>query len=176
MNFTQIFQKLNADYQSTASSQTSDAYGRLSTIFEELGKLMREHIQELTTDDIKSVIVKLKSGKHITSDDKEKIKLWVVGDAQDYANAEQDLHNWQKELRGLMDKINALQVPNPDVHTVSKLRGLLRDAARVTADLLYLAAQKERLDRFSVATEDIDPEERELLVRLLEQKMKSPNF
>ncbi len=175
-NFNQIFQKLNEDYNVTMQKDSGNAYSKLSTIFEELDAFLREYVQDLTMDQMKAIVKKLESGETLSPDEKEQIRLWIVGDADYYAKMENNVEDWKQELKRIMGEIGALQTENPDIVTACKLRGLFRDGARVIADLFFYAEQQDRLNKFNNAIQEIDTEERGLLIGLLEQKMKSPDF
>ncbi len=175
-NFIQIINKLNQDYENTTQQGTGEAYGRLSTIFEELGKYVRETIQEKTEGEIKKIINKLRSDQAILPEDIDLIRLWIIGDAENYTKMENNFDDWKTELKRLIGEINKLHVEDPDVYTLSKLSGLFRDGARVLADLFYFLEQKDRMENFIDSTQKIDQEERMILVRLLEQKLSSPDF
>ena len=130
----------------------------------------------MTGDDIKRVIKKLKGGDVISPADLDLIRLWLVGDADYYLIYEKNFKEWSRELRTVMDDINGCDVDKPDIATVARLRSLFRDASRVVADIFYYAEQKDRIAKFNDATQEIDAEERGILVRLLEQKLKSKEF
>ena len=175
-DFNQIITKLNEDYQATVRTNSGDMYSRLSTIFGELDQCLREYMQDLTGEDFKRIIKKLKGTDPISAEDLEFIRLWMVGDADYYLKYENNLNDWNKELKRLMDEINSCNIDNPDVATVARLRSLFRDASRVIADIFYYVEQKDRVTKFTDSTQDIDAEERGILARLLEQKLKSKDF
>ena len=175
-NFKQIFQKLNEDYDATMQQDSGNAYSKLSTIFEEIDALVRETMQELTKEEMKKIIQKLEKGAPVTPDEKDRIRLWIVGDAEYYAKMENNVADWKAELQRLMQELNRLESVQPDVGTLCKMRGLFRDGARVIADLFFYAEQQDRLNKFDEAIQEIDAEERGLLIGLLEQKIKSSNF
>ena len=176
-NFNQIITKLNEDYRATVKAGSEDAYIKLSTIFGELDEYLREYQQDLTGDDVKKVIKKLKENDTITPADLDLIRSWMVGDADYYLKYENNFNDWNTELKRLVEEISSCKgIDSPDVASISRLRSLFRDASRVIADILYYVGQKDRLDKFNSATQEIDPEERAILARLLEQKMKSKDF
>ena len=175
-NFNQIIGKLNEDYRATVKSGNGEAYSKLSSILGELEQYLREYMQDLSGEDVKRVMKKLKNGEPILPADFDLIRLWLVGDADYYIQQENNLNDWNKELARSIDLINTCNVDHPDLTTVSRFRSILRDASRVVADILYYAQQKDRLNKFTESTQDIDAEERAILIRLLEQKMKSRDF
>jgi len=175
-DFRKIIAKLNEDYNTAMQKDTPETYSRLSTIFEDLSAYLREQIQEMTKADILEVVDKLKNGLTITPQDKEQIKLWIVGDADYYVKMENNFKDWQNELKRLMDEINTCTGANEDVTTALKLRTLLRDGARVLADIFYYVEQRQRVAAFDASTDEIDPQERGFLIRILEQKINSDDF
>ena len=175
-NFNEILEKLGQDYDSTLQKGTGDAYSRLSTIFEELGAYMREYIQDITLDEIKVVIGKLKGGGDLTLADKDQIKLWLVGDADTYSKMENNYQDWLDELGRLMNELRKFSDITPDVASCSKMRALFRDGSRVLADLFYFIEQKDRVEKFEKSSQNFTDTERGILVRLLEQKIQSPDF
>lgn len=174
--FSQIISKLNEDYHSTVQSGTGEAYSKLSSIIGELEEYLREYQQGLSGDDIKKIIRKLKSGEVIAPTDLDLIRLWLVGDADYYVQHENNFKDWSHELARLIDQTRQADVDTPNVTTVARLRSVFRDANRVIADLMYFVQQKDRVNKFNESTQDIDDEERAILIRLLEQKMKSRDF
>ena len=175
-DFKKIIAKLNEDYQVAMKRDTPESYSRLSTIFEDLGAYLREQIQQMTRADITKVIDKLKNGLTITPQDKEQIKLWIVGDADYYVKMENNFQDWKNELERLMGAINKCEGATEDVKTALKLRALLRDGARVLSNIFYFVEQRQRVAAFNDSSDEIDAQERAILIRILEQKINSDDF
>lgn len=175
-DFNSILDKLSEDYQFAKNSETGESYSRLSTIFEELGGYFREHIQGLTEDEARVVLRKLHDGKTLTPEDIKLIQLWIVDDAKCYIEKENNYDVWQEELARLMKEILNFKDRNPDVATASELRALFRDGSRVIADIFYYLQQKDRVARFEQASKSLGPQERSVLIGLLEQKIKRSEF
>jgi hypothetical protein len=175
-DFRKIISKLNEDYKRADALGTADAYNRLSTIFEELAAVLREYIQQTSSEDIQRIIRILKSGAAVSEDDKAKIRLWIVGDADYYTRMENNFEDWKAELTRIIGEIENFSSPDMVLAEALKLQAFLRDGSRVLADLFFYMEQKERVAHFDESTQDIDPEERVILARLLEQKLKSKDF
>ena len=175
-DFKQIIHKLNEDFNTAMQKDTPEHYSRLATIFEDLGAYLREQIQEMTKADILKIIDKLKNGLTVTPQEKEQIKFWIVGDADYYVKMENNVDDWKNELRRVMGEIIKCETAAQDVKTAMRLRGLLRDGARVIADLFYFAEQRQRVTSFDDSAAEIDAQERGLLIRILEQKINSDEF
>src|SRR3989338_7517562 len=125
---------------------------------------------------MKGVLEKLKKGQDLAAKDLEQIKLWIIGDAEYYTKMENSYDGWNNELTRIIKAINELWPDQADIETLLKLRGLVRDGIRTIADIFYFVQQKERVEKFTESTENIDEDERLLLVNLLEQKIKSSHF
>ena len=175
-NFKQIIAKLNMDYDKVVEEGTQDSYARLAAIFEELGKYLRGDIQEKTAGRIFGIIKKLKSGGPVSTEDYEHLRLWVVGDADYFAKLQNNFEDWKIQLKRLMNAISEFQVDDPDIDASLKLRGLFRDGVMVLADITYFLEQKDRMEKFTATMQGLNDEERVILIRILEQKMKSPDF
>ena len=175
-DFNQIISKFSEDYRATVQAGNGEAYSKLSSITGELEHYLREYLQQLSGDDVKKVINKLKGGGAISPQELDLVRLWLVGDAEYYLQHENNFSDWTKELARLVDQMNPCNVDKPDVTTVCRFRSILRDASRVIADIMYFVQQKDRVSKFNESTEEIDDEERSILVRLLEQKLRSSDF
>ena len=176
INLVEIIDKLQGEYTAAKGKNTGEAYMRLATIVDELSVVFREQIQEMTQDDIKVIINKLKEGQEISTADKDKIRLWMVGDAEYYIKMQNNFGDWEKELDRIMSDIPKYKIDNPDTNSLSQLAAVLRDASEVLGDIYYYLQEKERVENFAEAIEDLDNDERSTLVRLLEQKMRSEEF
>jgi hypothetical protein len=175
-NFSSIIDKLNEDYQQTIKRGSGEAYSKLSTIFEELGAYLREYVQGRTDDEIKTVLRKLRDGNQLSDTDLEIVRLWIVDDAAQYMKLENNFGDWQEELKRVISEITEYKKAEANVKNASELRGLFRDGARVLADIFFYLQQKDRVMKFEQASKQLGPQERALLIGLLEQKMKSREF
>ena len=171
----EILSKISADYSESNLVKTTGAYWKLSTTLQEAESQLREYIQEITKNEISQIVEKLKSNRFLEKQELEYIKLWIVGDADYYVKFENNYNDWTEELKRLMIEINQCNSEDLSFEEASKLRAILLDGIRVLGDIVFFIKQKERLRNFSESIEEIDDEERDLLIRLLEGKIKSPN-
>lgn len=172
----EFFQKVNQEFDSALKKNTGEGFIRLSTALGDAESELRELVQEQTGDKIKKIINKLESGQQINKDDLSLIELWMVGDAHHYSQLENNFQDWTSELKRIQSEINRADGKTFDVLTSMRLRALIYDATRVLADMAYFLQQKERVEKFVDATQEIDNEERDTLIRLLEQKLKSDQY
>jgi hypothetical protein len=174
--FLEAFNKMNEDFARAGKSEKGEAYSNLATTLQRFEASLREYIQHTTKGEINAIMLKLKSAQSLTSDELDKVKLWVIGDAEFYTRLENNFVDWMNELKRLINEINKYQSNDPNIQTASKLRGLLQDGIRVLADIFFFLQQKERIENFTNATEEITPEEGMTLARILEQKLRSPDY
>ena len=175
-DFHQILDKLNVDFEKAVQNGKGEDFSRLSTIFENIGAYFREYIQDETGREIKAVLRKLRDGSELADEDMELLRIWMVGDALHYVKLENNFDDWVDELKRLVGVILSYKDKAADIHSACELRGLLRDGSRVLADIFYYVQQKDRIERFEEASRMLGPQERTLLVRLLEQKIQSKDF
>ena len=171
--FKEIITKLNEDYRAAVAAGRGESFSKLSTIFEELGKDMREYIQEESRPQVEEIIKRLKKNQPLSDADKKMIRLWIVGDAESYTLMENNYSDWLKELERLMFEISKFGKERLDVTEASRLQALFRDGARLLVNIFYYLEQKDRVHQFEETTREIDEQERQLLIRLLEQKKQS---
>ncbi|MCK5083611.1 MAG: hypothetical protein KAR31_11940 [Candidatus Omnitrophica bacterium] len=174
-NLTEKIAELNGNYAALGGECSTGNCWKLSTTMQELEGEMREHIQEVTKAQIMQIIEKLKAEEPLNEQEVEYIKLWICGDADYYVKLENNFNGWTEELDRLMEEIKQEDAQEPDFNTASKLRARLLDGMRVLGDIMFFLKQKERVKNFTESTEEIDPQESALLVRLLEGKIASPN-
>jgi hypothetical protein len=86
---------------------------------------------------------------------------------------ENNYQDWLKELDRLMFEIGKFGKDRLDLAESSRLQALLRDGSRVLTNIFYFLQQKDRVRQFEDTTREIDDQERQLLIRLLEQKKQS---
>ena len=175
-DFKQAFEVMKKDFETIQSTGDPKACFRLSSVLQEVDVLLREHIQEISQDDINKTIRKLKDGEDLGSEDISRLELWIVGDAESYSKMENNFGDWTTELKRLQDKIDQCRSDHPDMETVLTLRGLLRDAIGVLGSMIYFLQQKERIKNLKKSMSELTPEDKEILVRLLEQKKKSWDY
>lgn len=175
-DYKQVINKLKDDVEEILVSDKADGYGRLSGILAELLIDMREQIQKDTAAQVRKIMQALKSRKPLSADDKDILRLWIVGDAEDYVKMENNFEDWKTELRRAVGEAVSLAEKDLPATGVSRLRGLLQDATGVVNNIFNFAEQRERVGKFLDSTAEIDDEEREILYRLLEQKLKTEIF
>ena len=174
-NFKEQIEKLKTEYEVAINNFTASGCWRLSTVMQEFEGSLREHIQEQTRDEIVQVVAKLRSKQPLDQKEIDYIKLWIVGDAEYYVKLENNVQDWIKEIKRIVGVVVAVDHNEVDFEASSKLRAQLLDGMRVLGDIMFFLKQKERIQNFTESTQEIDDQERDLLIMLLEGKVISSN-
>ncbi len=174
--FEELVSKLNNDGQEAVLKDDENKYVRLSQIVDAISDSLREYAQEITAEHLQKLSDKLKSESSLSSEDLQLLRMWIVGDAENYINTENSVPEWKKELQRVMREILHFTNDSMPVEDIFKLQALLRDADRVIDDLAFYAAQKDRVAKFDVAVQNLSGEDREFLTALLTTKLKSKYY
>ncbi len=174
--FAELSEKINHSFDDAQNNTDAASYQRVATIFSECEIQLREYIQEITKGEINRIIQKLEGRKDISVEELKFIKLWIVGDAEYYARMENNFQDWLQEAKRIVGEVSKTSQAEPDFEQASRLRAILEDGKRVLYDISFFLEKKEREAKFTEATLELDQEERDLLVKLLKNKLISKEF
>lgn len=160
---------------SALENKTETGYQRLQTQIYDLEALAREVSQAKLNDLCRPILSKLENDTPLSAQERETVKLLLIGEAEHYLAHEDDLDVWQDELARLFQEINKLQTAGlNDVDTLMRLRAFCREAMRVVPDLAYYFREQERVRKFETASrEPLTPEARRVLADLIRAMMTS---
>jgi len=156
-------------------SPTSQNYEALNLDIQNLDSLAREAFQAKLDELFWPVLAKLEAGESLTAAEHEMLEMMVVGEAEYYVKAENDVENWKRELERLVEEIENLQTAGlDDVDTLLKVQARCREAIRVIPDLAFYFREQERVKRFQEATTGtLDKDSSRLLANLIKEMMSS---
>lgn len=138
-----------------------------------LDDLLREQIQSVTSNQIQEIIRKLRSDAEINDADLALVKLWLIGDAQAYLEMENDYKGWLSELNRLFSVIEEMKSADSGIEGMVRLSGVVRDAIRVTGDIVFFKQQQERVQKFEDAIKGLHSGSKSTLANILEAKLDS---
>ncbi|MBU0468412.1 MAG: hypothetical protein KKD07_03270 [Candidatus Omnitrophica bacterium] len=173
-NIKDIIAKIKSQYESASNNPSTTQYWNLSSALDELEGGLREYMQVTTKDQITQIIDRLEAGHVLSSEDVELIKIWLVGDADYYLKMENNYNDWLLELKRLIGEYEKIDEENLDITQASKLRAEALDGIRVLGDIVFFLKQQERLKNFESSVDEIDSQERKLIIDLLRGKIRSP--
>jgi len=140
-------------------------------------RVAREQLQKETSSRMKLIINKLADNKQISVDEIALVELWIIGDAESYAGEENNFNDWIEEYKRLITILLNYEKKTLGLEDLSKLSGLLEDALRVSFDIANFLEKKSRMNNFKLAVSDgLDKEERDTLVDVLKDKLRSPDY
>lgn len=152
------------------------AEGPLNALSSSLARLdseLREQIQAVTAAQVSALIEKLKADGPVGPADLEVIRLWMVGDAEYYVQMEKDLPAWLTELDRLIGVLRQLRAEAMTPATMGRMQATIRDALRVTSDIVFYRQQEERVRTFQTTTKSLSREDKRTLAGILAQKFGS---
>jgi hypothetical protein len=150
--------------------------GRLNALSAALASLddeLREQIQVATAAQVTRLIDILQADGPVGPADFELIRLWLVGDAEYYVKMENDFPAWVSELDRLIGVLRDLRTEAMTTSTLGRMEATIRDALRVSSDIVFYRQQEERLRSFQNATKSLTREDKQTLAGILAQKLSS---
>lgn len=154
-------------------------FQQAGTVLNENKNIVREQIQKATSEEIKGIISKLNANKELTSEDKDMIELWIIGDAESYTRMENNLQDWLEEYKRLENIIRNHEGKECTISDLVKLHGVMEDAIRVSYDIAYFLENKKRIERFESSVKNVtrlEKEARDFLISILMEKLESSDY
>ena len=171
-----FFTRAAGEFIIAGKEQKADYFRKAEKMFIQLEGKLRERLQKDTREMMLKVIDKLAKGETISGGERGLVRLWIVGDAEAYVRMENNFDDWVKELVRIADEISKEDLRFSDPQTLFRLRGMLSDGQRVLDSVIKFLQQKERAENFDRASQNLGQKEREHLVRILKEQVKSPGL
>jgi hypothetical protein len=169
----QDLQGISQSMKSVAGRGSMDDFARVGSALAQLKNTVREELQAATGKDVTNILQKLAHQELLTSEERNLVELWIVGDAEGYLKMEREFDVWQIELRRLGDVLESYVGQAPTPQTLVEVHGLLEDAIRLTADISNFLEKKERVERFQSALNNLTPDDAKFLAGMLKSMMNS---
>lgn len=162
--------------KAAASSPSSDQFSQAGMALVQARNQIRETLQEQTAAAMQPIIKKLEKNQPLSLEEKDLVKLWIIGDAESYTEKENNYQERLEEFRRLGEIIGAKAAMSSSLPEMLDFYGSLEDAVRVAADLQFFLAEKERAVRFEQAIQNLSKDDAELLAGILQEKLNSPEM
>lgn len=166
---------------SMATARTSMSHEAFEMAAHTLGTRrgeIREAFQSRTASRLRVMIERIGSGQVLSDEDLQIVRDWIVGDADSYLRAENNLDEWTGEYDRLQQVLAGYEGRPLRDDELLELKGILEDAVRVAHDIANHLEKVERVRRFEELVRDQpnwSPEDRQRLASLLLGKLESPN-
>lgn len=159
------------------NSLTEGAFQEAGSVLTEAKHIVREEAQKKTSVEIQNIIKKIQSNEPISTEEVALVKAWIVGDAEGYTKMEDDFQEWLSEYERLEKSLIVYENKECSSEDLLKLHGILEDATRVSYDIANFLENQDRIKRFeSAVTGGLDKDARGVLVKVLIDKLQSPEF
>ncbi|MDD5194214.1 MAG: hypothetical protein PHQ96_00885 [Candidatus Omnitrophica bacterium] len=158
------------------TSMSSEDFMLAAGMLSESKDEAREQAQNITSEKIKVALSKLKKNAVLSADDTHYLRLWIVGDAEGYTCMENSFQDWLLEFKQLVEVLSGYENKQLTLEDLFKVHGIIEDALRVSADIGNYLEKKERITKFEAAIIDEKNLDREILINILEAKIKSPRM
>jgi hypothetical protein len=169
----EFLEGLSQKMKNAAASSASQDFSRIGMHLVKSRDQARELLQDLTALEIKPLIRKLENNQPLTPEEKDLVRLWIVGDAESYIQMEDDFQEWRQEFQRLSQVIAGQEDKKPSLPELLTTYGVLQDAVRVAADIQFFLENKERVQRFEKAIQNLEQADARLLADLLKAKLTS---
>ena len=160
--------------QQAQADNTSESYGFVATELVKSKNEVRQAIEQATAGAVAAIIGKLENNQPLTEDEKQTVKLWVVGDAEGYVKSENNFQDWLVEYRRLMDVITAWESKTGSIQELVEVHGVLEDAIKLADAVAHYLEDRERVARFENAITSMNAEDSKFIAGLLKSMLDSP--
>ena len=160
--------------QQAQADNTSESYGLVATELVKSKNKVRQAIEQATAGAVAAIIGKLENNQPLTEDEKQTVRLWVVGDAEGYVKSENNFQDWLVEYRRLMDVITAWESKTGSIQELVEVHGVLEDAIKLADAVAHYLEDRERVARFENAITSMNAEDSKFIAGLLKGMLDSP--
>ena len=163
-------------FSEAASYASADKYSEAGIALVKARNAIREEMQEMTAAAMKPIIAKLHKNQPLSLEEKDLIRLWIVGDAAGFTKKESDFREWLAEFNRLGEAIRNVNQMPASLPEMLDLHGNLEEAVRLAGDIQFFLEEKERVGRFEQAIQNLSAADADLLAGILQEKLNSPEM
>lgn len=168
VDLNELKSRIESFFATADEKKDDESYRKVAALLSEYAGRMRIHAVEATKDLIGPVIHKLQSSQEIDAQEKELVRLWVMGSADDFGRQEK----CAEELVRLRREMDACWREIDDPVAVARLGNLFDEITRVIYALSASLERKAQTQRFENTLQQMSIEEREFLIEMLKNKSK----
>lgn len=169
-------QNISTLIQNACDAMCDEQFQRVIIEGETTSDQLTEIIRSQTAPLIEDIIAKLRKNSSLSSEEKQLLKNWIIGDAIGFLAMENSLSFYLNELQRQQALVlDFEQNLNQTIDTLIQYRGALENIsqlARMLAEHLY---KKKRIQQFECAMQKgLGSIERQAFISILLNKLKSP--
>lgn len=160
----------------TVANASSERFSEAGMNLVKARDAIREELQGKTVAAMTPIIQKLTKNQPLSPEEKDLVRLWMVGDAAGFTKKEADYRDWLEEFGRLGENLrNVGQMPT-SFSEMLDLHGSLEEAVRLAGNIQFFLEEKERVARFERAIQNLSASEAEMLAGILKEKLRSPDM
>ncbi|MCL4503614.1 MAG: hypothetical protein M1438_17440 [Deltaproteobacteria bacterium] len=163
-------------FDEAASYPSADKFSEAGVALVKARKAIREELQQMTARAMQPIIAKLRQNQPLGAEEKDLVRMWIVGDAAGFTQKENDFLEWLAEFKRLGDAIQQVERAPSTLPQMLDLHGNLEEAVRLAGDIQFFLEEKERLGRFEQAIQNLSKDDAEMLASILQEKLNSPEM
>jgi hypothetical protein len=156
------------------ADNTSESYGFVATELIKSKNGIRQAIEQATAGAIAAIIGKLENNQPLNDEEKQTVKLWIVGDAEGYVKSENNFQDWLQEYRRLMDVITNWESKTASIQELVEIHGILEDAIKLADAVAHYLEDRERVVRFENSVNSMNVEDSKFIAGMLKSMLTSP--
>jgi hypothetical protein len=162
--------------QQAQASKESEKYGYAAVELVKSKDKIRAAIEQATVGTVVDIIAKLEKNQPLSEQEKQVVRLWVVGDAEGYLKMENNFKEWMEEYQRLQNVIAGYEGKAGSLQEMVEVHGVLEDAIKVADAIAHYLDDKERVTRFNNAMNDLNAQDNKFIAGMLKSMMSSPNM
>lgn len=163
-------------FSEAAAYASADKYSEAGMALVKARNAIREKLQGMTAAAMKPIIAKLRKNQPLSGEEKELIRLWIVGDAAGFTKKESDFQEWREAFNRLGEAIRKVGQMPSSLPEMLDLHGNLEEAIRLAGDIQFFLEEKERVGRFEQTIQNLSAADADLLAGILQEKLSSPEM
>ncbi len=163
----QLLQGVSQSMKGVSGDSSADDLTRVSSELVQVKDKVREKLQAATAGDISTILEKLDKQELLTPAERDLVGFWLVGDAEGFTKMEADFSDWQGEFRRLTDMVESYAGQDDSPQNLVEVHGVLEDAIRVAADIAFFLEEKDRVERFNAAINNLTPDDAKFLAEMI---------
>ena len=163
----QLLQGVSQSMKTVSGNSSADDLARVSSELVQVKDRVREKLQAATAGDLSKILEKLDNKELLTPAEKDLVGFWLVGDAEGFTKMEAEFSDWQGEFRRLTGMIDSFAGQDDSPQNLVEVHGVLQDAIRVAADIAFFVEEKDRVEKFNAAINNLTPDDAKFLAEML---------
>ncbi len=165
-------QDLKQAAQEALEAQTVEEFEAIERRLAETDVLFREAQQAMWVSEAQATLKRLERNEPLGEIDHSVLRAFLISDATSYLSLENDYNDWLNEFERLIGDLEK-RVRMVTRESIADVRGVLKDAIRLTPDIRNYLDERTRVARCEAALKDLDRSSREVLAKLLTEQLRS---